>query len=165
MPKAHFSRLKSAWVLALVILIDQLTKWVALQNLTPQEPVQFIPGCFNWYLDFNLGAAFSFMENAIAGWHTLYFTLQAVVISLILLAFVLWSKRLSYLSCTAIFMIIGGAFGNVIDRLHIGRVVDFIQWYVGSYYWPTFNIADSAICIAAVILIWTNFLGSDHERS
>lgn len=138
------------WVSVVVIVLDRLSKWWALQQLPHHAPVPVMP-FFNFYLDYNQGAAFSFLKNA-GGWQRGFLTAVSFGMSLLL---ILWLRQLSprakWLACS-ITLILGGALGNGWDRLYTGNVVDFIQLYAGNYYWPTFNIADSAICVGAVML-------------
>jgi signal peptidase II len=139
------------WLSAVVIVLDLATKHIALANLQPYQPVPFIDGIWNWTLAFNPGAAFSFLSDA-GGWQRWFFSALAVGISA-LLAF--WMSRIprdDWRQALPFALIIGGALGNLVDRLRYGHVVDFVDWYWGSYHWPAFNIADSAIVAGAVAL-------------
>lgn len=142
--------------LALVILIlDQATKLWATAQLDYAQPVEVTP-FFNLTLLHNTGAAFSFLSEA-GGWQTWFFAIVAVAVSL---AIVVWLWRLPQqerLQPTALALILGGAVGNLWDRLAQGYVVDFLDFYVGNYHWPAFNIADAAIVVGAVIMIWQSF--------
>lgn len=143
--------LKWLWLSGVVIGIDQLTKYIAETQLQFQVPVEVMPS-FNWFLAYNTGAAFSFLSEA-GGWQRWFFVGLALFAATIILA---WLKRLPHgrnREAIALSLILGGAIGNVIDRLLYGRVIDFIQWYYADYYWPSFNIADSAIFLGAIILI------------
>ncbi|MEJ2060205.1 MAG: signal peptidase II [Gammaproteobacteria bacterium] len=140
------------WLSFAVIVLDQLTKQAALAWLQPGLPVSVIPGFFNWNLMFNTGAAFSFLSAA-GGWQRWFFIMLALVVSAII---VIWLRRLKPgegWMALGLALVLGGALGNVIDRVLRGHVVDFIQWYFRSYYWPTFNLADSAITVGATILV------------
>ena len=111
----------------------------------------------------NTGAAFSFLSDA-GGWQRWFLSAVAIGVSVFL---VIWLKRLTdtqKLQATALALILGGAIGNVIDRLWLGHVVDFIQVYYDEWYWPAFNIADSAITIGAVLILYDSFFG-DVEKS
>lgn len=136
---------------ALVVLLDQGSKALALQALNLHEPLAVMPG-FNLTLTYNTGAAFSFLSDA-SGWQRWFFIGFAALVSVILLV---WLYRLPamtrWLPC-ALGFILGGALGNLWDRLAHGYVVDFIQVYYQQWYWPAFNIADSAITIGAIMLI------------
>ena len=147
--------LKYLWLSLAIIIADQISKTLMVNWLDLYERVAVLP-FFNLTLAHNTGAAFSFLAGA-GGWQRWFFVLLAVVISAVL---VIWMKRLAAsarLEAVSLALIIGGAIGNVIDRLIYGYVIDFLDVYVGSYHWPAFNIADSAICIGAVLLIIDSF--------
>ena len=134
-----------------IILIDQISKWMVLGTLRPGESIYVAP-FFNWVLTFNAGAAFSFLSEA-GGWQRWLFTLLALGVSawiVVLLRRHSGEFRLSL----AITLVLGGALGNVFDRMRFGAVVDFIQWHAAGYYWPAFNVADSAITVGAILLAW-----------
>ena len=156
--------LRYLWISVLVIIADQATKWIANTQLEYHQAVPVIP-YLEWYLSYNTGAAFSFLANA-GGWQRWFFMAIAIVISIVLL---LWIKKLradEKLTAVALALILGGAIGNVIDRVLLGHVIDFIQVWLGSYPWPAFNIADSAISVGAVILIASGMFSpykSQHE--
>ena len=138
-----------------VVIFDQLSKWIAERYLLLHHPVPVMPS-FNWTLMYNEGAAFSFLSDA-GGWQRWFLSALSLVISAI---FVVWIYRLKNKQpglSIALSLILGGAIGNLIDRIATGRVVDFIQWYYADYYWPAFNIADSAICVGAVLLLISSF--------
>ncbi len=139
------------WLLlsAAIIIADQWSKAWVLSSLPEYEPVVVIEGFWNWYRTYNTGAAFSFLSDA-GGWQLWFFTALAVGISG-LMAYWMWgTARGAWRSAVPYALVIGGAIGNVIDRLMHGHVVDFIQWHIGDHYWPSFNIADSAIVVGAV---------------
>jgi signal peptidase II len=139
-------------VIAIVtLLLDQLTKWSALNNLQLGVPEPVLP-FMNWLLLFNPGAAFSFLAQS-SGWQRWFFTVLGLAAS----AYILWLLRKSLdekLLCWALSLILGGALGNVLDRIMYGAVVDFIDLHYANWHWPAFNIADSAICIGATLIIW-----------
>jgi len=139
------------WLLlsAVIIIADQWSKAWVLSSLPEYEPVVVIEGFWNWFRTYNTGAAFSFLSDA-GGWQLWFFTALAVGISG-LMAYWMWgTARGAWRSAVPYALVIGGAIGNVIDRLMHGHVVDFIQWHIGDHYWPSFNIADSAIVVGAV---------------
>lgn len=140
------------WVSAVVILLDQASKLLALANLQPYQPVAVIDGFLNWMLAFNPGAAFSFLADS-GGWQRWFFTVLAIVVSAVLVVWLSRTARRDWREAAPLAMIIGGALGNVIDRVRLGHVVDFVDVYVGEYHWPAFNIADSAICVGAVAMV------------
>ncbi len=134
----------------LVIVLDQLSKWVVLNHIQFGETIYVAP-FWNWVLTFNPGAAFSFLADQ-PGWQRWFFTALAVAVSA-WIAVELRRHPGHRLAAFALALIMGGALGNVIDRIRFGAVVDFIQWHAAGYYWPAFNIADSAITVGAVLLV------------
>lgn len=155
--------LKWLWLTGLVIILDVITKAMASENLLLHQPVNIFPG-FNFTLMHNTGAAFSFLSEA-SGWQRWFFSIVAIVVSA---AIVVWLARLqkgqAWLAI-GLTMILGGALGNVWDRLSLGYVIDFIDVYVGSAHWPAFNIADSAITVGAGILIYDSFRSRKAQQS
>ncbi|MGD8616512.1 MAG: signal peptidase II [Gammaproteobacteria bacterium] len=138
---------------AAVVLLDQITKLAADAALVYAEPVPVVPSFFNLTLMYNRGAAFSFLSDA-AGWQRWFFVAVSLGASVLLL---FWLRRLKpeqWILALALSLVLGGAVGNLIDRLWLGHVVDFIQLYYKDFYWPAFNIADSAITVGAVLLVW-----------
>lgn len=135
-----------------VIAFDQVTKEIALQALQPWQPREVIPGLLNWTLAFNPGAAFSFLAGA-SGWQRWFFTGLAVVICSVLVHWLSRTPRRDVWTALPLALIIGGAIGNVADRLRHGHVTDFIDVHFGGWSFPAFNIADSAITVGAVLLI------------
>lgn len=142
------------WLLlsAVMIALDQLSKYWVLTSLPEYTAIPVIEGFWNWYRTYNTGAAFSFLSNA-GGWQKYLFGILAVGISILLTVWLSRTPRRDWKSALPFALIIGGALGNVIDRFIHGHVVDFIQWHWRDYYWPAFNIADSCIVVGAVGLI------------
>lgn len=140
------------WLSGLVIALDQATKAAASAWLAAYRPVEVIPGFFNLTLMHNTGAAFSMLADA-GGWQRWFFTALALVVSGVIVA---WLRKLpgdERWQAAALSLILGGALGNVIDRIRFGHVVDFIQVYYEHWYFPAFNVADSAITVGAGIFI------------
>ena len=148
----RFGRLGWLWLTLLVLVIDLTTKVYFDNSLQMYQQIVVIPDLFSWTLAYNAGAAFSFLADS-AGWQRWLFALIAVVVSGVL---VVWLKRLgrndTWLAI-ALALILGGALGNLYDRIVYGHVVDFIlvHWQ-NRWYFPAFNFADSAICVGAVML-------------
>lgn len=116
---------------------------------------------WNWVLTFNPGAAFSFLSSA-GGWQRWFFTFLSLAVS----AWIIVLLRRHAGECRlalALTLVLGGALGNVIDRVRFGAVVDFIQWHAAGYYWPAFNLADSAITLGAALLIWGQLFGKPEN--
>jgi signal peptidase II len=143
------------WLSAVVIALDQLSKWWAVHALQPMGlPHPVIPGFLNWTLAFNRGAAFSFLADG-GGWQRWFFALIAVAACMAMLWFLRRGGRALF--CAGLALIIGGALGNLFDRLTLGHVVDFLLLHWRGWYYPAFNVADSAITIGAVALIIDSF--------
>ena len=135
-----------------VIAADQWTKYWVLISLPEYTAVPVIEGWWNWYRSYNTGAAFSFLATA-GGWQRWFFVALAIVVSAWCWR---WLNRERDVRIQlALALIIGGAIGNVIDRLWLGKVIDFVlvYWAPWNWYYPAFNVADSAISIGAVLLL------------
>jgi signal peptidase II len=139
-------------VAALVIVLDQITKYIANTGLVYAHAVPVIPS-FNLTLMYNRGAAFSFLSDA-GGWQRWFFVTVSLLASVLLIVWLYKLKPQQRMLALALSLVLGGAVGNLIDRLWFGYVIDFIQLYYRDFYWPAFNVADSAITIGAAILIW-----------
>lgn len=160
------SRFARYWFLLsiVVILLDQWSKWLAEISLIPYQPVPVLP-LFNFTLAYNTGAAFSFLSDA-GGWQRWFFISLTVIVVAVLFKW-LWRMRAEErLQAASISLVLGGAIGNLIDRVWLGHVIDFLDVYYGSYHWPIFNIADSAITVGVVLLIIDLFFNDhpEHEQ-
>lgn len=139
---------------AAIMLADQFTKWLILARFRLGERLPVIDGLFDLVLAFNAGAAFSFLGDA-SGWQRYLFIALALAVSV---ALVLFLRRAGSTQLhLGLALILGGAIGNVIDRILIGQVVDFLLVYHRGWSWPAFNVADSAITIGAGLLILDSF--------
>jgi len=149
--------MRKQWIAlsAVVVGLDQLTKYLITQHLTLMDSIKILPS-FDLTLRHNAGAAFSFLASA-TGWQRWFFIGLALVMSSVIYV---WLGRLSAQDKQEAFglsLILGGALGNVIDRIMHGYVIDFILLYYKDWQWPAFNLADSAICLGVVFLIPTLF--------
>lgn len=142
-------------VAGLVIAADQWTKWIIENALAFGASIYVLPVMDLVHVR-NTGAAFSFLAGA-SGWQREFF----ITIGLVASAWMLWmiakAQRGQSVFCLALSLILGGALGNVIDRLRLGAVVDFLHFHWGTYYWPAFNLADTAISCGAVLLVLDAF--------
>jgi len=138
-------------VSALVIALDQLSKMWVLSSLPEYTQIPVIEGFWNWFRTYNTGAAFSFLSDA-GGWQKYFFVGLAIGICGLLGFWLSRTPRRDWKTALPYALVIGGAIGNVIDRLLHGHVVDFIQWHWQDHYWPAFNMAESA-CVAGAIAI------------
>jgi signal peptidase II len=140
---------------ATIVAVDQLVKWIFLSTFVPGERLE-VTGFFNLVLVFNKGAAFSFLASA-PGWQTPVLAAVAIVASAVISVLILKNKN-KRLFCSGLALILGGAVGNLVDRLRFGHVVDFLDFHALGWHWPAFNVADSAITVGAGILILEGFL-------
>ncbi len=153
------------WLLlsAVVIGLDQWSKHWVLTTLPEYTEVPVIDGFWNWYRAYNTGAAFSFLSDA-GGWQTWFFTALAVAVCALLAYWLSRTARGDWRAALPYSLIVGGALGNVIDRLIHGHVVDFIQWHWRNHYWPSFNVADSAIVCGAIGIVLFSLFGKKGDR-
>lgn len=154
--------LKYLWITFIVIILDQVSKQLAEYFLAYQIPLPLIPS-FNLTLSYNPGAAFSFLSEA-GGWQRWFFVTLAIVVSGVILV---WMRKLPQEDkrvAIALGLVLGGALGNVIDRIIFGHVIDFLHVYYQQWSWPIFNIADSAISIGVVILLFDGFFGGQQKQ-
>ena len=155
--------LKWTIISVVVIILDQITKAIATAKLVMFDPVAVMP-MFNFTLMHNEGAAFSFLSDA-GGWQRWFFSILASVVSV---AIFIWIKKLTPQEkgmAISLSLILGGAIGNLIDRVRFGYVVDFIDVYYNTYHWPAFNIADSAIFVGAIIMIIFSFREEKKDKT
>jgi len=145
---------------AIIVVADLATKaWIS-SSFAPGEVLKVTP-FFNLVLVYNTGAAFSFLASA-GGWQRWFFMGVSVVVSIA----IVWmlSRRDNHpLVSAALALVLGGALGNLYDRVTLGHVVDFVQLHAAGYYWPAFNVADSAITIGVVLLVWDSLVGKNQE--
>ncbi|MFK7733367.1 MAG: signal peptidase II [Pseudomonadales bacterium] len=155
----------SLWlVLSVVIfLLDIWTKNLASSQLQYARPVEILP-ILNFTLLHNPGAAFSFLSDA-GGWQRWFFTVISAVVSAVLLVWLFRLQRNEKLLALSLALILGGAIGNLYDRVTLGYVVDFISFHYAGRYFPAFNIADSAISVGAVLMILDMFFGSQARSA
>lgn len=151
------------YALALVVIaLDQYTKGVASSELQYGQPLRIF-SWFNLTLQHNSGAAFSFLSDA-GGWQRYFFTAIASAISLGLLLWVYLMPRGHHLLALSLGLILGGALGNLWDRVELGYVVDFISVHYQGRYFPAFNVADSAISVGAGLMLLDSFIGGKREQ-
>ena len=141
-----------------VVLADRVTKLLVLDSFAPGERLP-ITGFFNLVLVFNKGAAFSFLAGA-SGWQTPVFAAISSIASLVITVLILRNTG-NRMLCVALALILGGALGNLWDRLQWGHVVDFLDFHAAGWHWPAFNVADSGISVGAVLLILESFVRRD----
>jgi signal peptidase II len=157
-------RISTVWrwfaLSAAIVAVDQLTKWLVLGYFENRYPRVELTGFFNLVLVFNKGAAFSLFAQA-AGWQTPLLAAFALAAAVIVSVLIVRNPGRGLL-CLGLALILGGALGNLIDRVRFGHVVDFLDFHALGWHWPAFNVADSAISVGAVILILEGFV--HHEK-
>lgn len=140
-------------IAVLVLLLDRITKWAVASNIALHDSVPVVPGCFRLTHVQNTGAAFGLFAESAAQWKVGALVTFSVL-ALIVVSALLWKNSHSLSTTTiGLSLILGGAMGNLWDRMFSGHVVDFLDFYLGSYHWPAFNVADSAIVIGAILLV------------
>ncbi|HET9034241.1 MAG TPA: signal peptidase II [Dokdonella sp.] len=147
-----------------IIVADQITKLLVLDHFQLHETLPLIDGWLNLTLAFNEGAAFSFLSDA-GGWQRWFFTVLAIVVTIVLIVWLKRTERGDWRTALPLALVVGGAIGNVIDRMRLGHVVDFIDVHYGSWAWPAFNVADSAISVGAVLLLAFGLFGKKVEAA
>lgn len=141
-------------VASITIALDQLSKQIIFGTFIPGEVRPVIPGLFNLTLTFNPGAAFGLWSNLPPGWRELALTLSIAVALGVVIFFLRHPSYQSAIAKVSLAAILGGAVGNVIDRTIYGSVIDFLDVYLGEQHWPAFNVADSAISLGVITLIF-----------
>jgi signal peptidase II len=152
-------------IAALVVTLDQFTKWLVAQRISLHDSVDVIPGLFRLTHVQNQGAAFGLFSESPSEWKVAMLILFSVA-ALAVVSALLW-KNGNAMNATAIALslVFGGALGNLWDRVANGRVIDFLDFYVGSHHWPAFNVADSAIVVGALLLLSEIFLAPQEEKA
>ncbi len=137
-----------------VTALDQATKALVMAFLEKYRTVPVIPGFFNLTHIYNPGGAFGFLASQGTAVRNIFFFAVSWLAILLVLYFFWRTPRSHRMLSTAFAMILGGAMGNMIDRIRLGHVVDFLDFYIGRHHWPSFNVADSAITVGMVIFVW-----------
>ena len=151
-------------IAASVVVLDRLSKWLVAQKIGLSDSVDIVPGLFRLTHVQNKGAAFGLFSESPSEWKVAMLILFSVA-ALAVVSALLW-KNGNAMNATAIALslVFGGALGNLWDRIATGRVVDFLDFYVGTHHWPAFNIADSAIVVGALLLLSEIFLAPQEEK-
>ncbi len=149
-----------------VIALDQISKWLVIENFQLYEVKEIIPGFFNLVYVENPGAAFSFLADVDSPWRR-YFFIAVSIVAVVGLTWYFFSCRRQIgerKAALALGLLAGGAVGNLLDRIRLGAVTDFLDCYYGVWHWPAFNIADSAICVGVALLIMVNIFFSQENK-
>jgi len=150
----RLTRLAYVLIAAGAFVLDQVTKGMVERRIPPYEIIPVIPHFFNLTMTRNPGAAFGLFADSPAAWKTTFLVLVSALLIAAVVGVVWRSRRLDWHSGVGLSLILGGALSNLVDRIRFGRVVDFVDLYVRSYHWYTFNLADTAIVVGALLLIW-----------
>lgn len=154
--------LRWMWLSWLVFIVDQTAKWLAIRYLYFGEPVEVTP-FLNWTLDYNYGAAFGFLNKS-GGWQRWIFIFIAVVVCGVIVAWLAKLPRKYNFQAFALSLILGGALGNLWDRIFHSYVIDFIYFHINSWHFAIFNIADAAVTMGAIFLALTFFIKEDKPQ-
>ncbi|MFA5923131.1 MAG: signal peptidase II [Methylococcaceae bacterium] len=150
-----FNMLKWLWLSLLAVILDQASKLAIAGSMHLYQSIQIVP-YFNLTYVHNTGAAFSFLSEA-GGWQRWFFAGLALVISVVIAVWLARLKQHETLLAVALSLVLGGAIGNLIDRLAYGYVIDFLDVYYQTWHWPAFNIADSAITLGVMLMLAESF--------
>jgi len=142
----------------MVVLIDQASKWLASSHISPSQSLSVIPGFFNVVVIKNRGMAFGLFNQTDPGFSQIVLLLITIVAVGVILFF-FWAKKEHILIVIGLSLILGGALGNLIDRIHLGYVIDFLDFYLADYHWPAFNMADSAVTGGTLWLLFNVIRG------
>jgi signal peptidase II len=148
-----------------VLLADLATKSAVMSSFSLHESLPVIPGFFDLTYVRNPGAAFGFLAKASPAFRSFFFSGVAVIAILLILWFLFREKEGSLPLTLSLGLIIGGATGNLLDRIRFGEVVDFLDFSVGGYHWPAFNVADSAISVGACLLLLEMFRRKERRKA
>jgi len=148
-----------------VIALDQITKAAIVAKFFIHESYPIIDGFFNLVYVMNPGAAFGFLANTSAIFRYIFFIGITALVILLIIYYILKSKSQNMFTVVSLTLIFAGAVGNLIDRVRFGAVVDFLDFYIRSWHWPAFNVADSAISLGAVLMIWGMIIQRKEEAA
>jgi signal peptidase II len=159
----NFVMLKWLWLSVLAVVLDQGSKLLISSSMKLYQSIPLIPSFRLTYVH-NTGAAFSFLSEA-GGWQRWFFAGLALVISIIITIWLTRLQKHETLLAASLSLILGGAVGNLIDRLAYGYVIDFLDVYYGTWHWPAFNIADSAITLGVILMLIESFISKPEQET
>jgi signal peptidase II len=143
----------------IVVLMDQASKWLALSKLAPHQIISVIPGFFNIVLVENRGMAFGILNQTKPGLSYIFLLATTIAAIGVIIFFFFWAKRNHVWLTIGLSLILGGALGNLIDRIQLGYVIDFLDFFLAGYHWPAFNMADSAVTAGTLWLLFNVIRG------
>jgi signal peptidase II len=160
----NMGMLKWLWLSSVAIILDQASKQIVHHSMQLYESIPLMP-YFNLTYVHNTGAAFSFLSEA-GGWQRWFFAALALIISVVLSVWLMRLQKHETLLAIALSLVLGGAIGNLIDRLAFGYVIDFLDVYYNGWHWPAFNVADSAITVGVCLMLAESFgFGKSKEAN
>jgi signal peptidase II len=144
-------------ILVVGVFLDQLTKYLVVRELARGDQIPVVPGFFNLVLTYNKGAAFGLFANLSVQFAWVFFILSSSLVMGVV-AYLWWRLPADHdLATVGYSLIFSGAVGNLIDRVRLGEVVDFLDFHISNFHWPAFNVADSLVCIGAGLMLWYIF--------
>ena len=143
----------------IVVLIDQVSKWLASSQLAPHQILSIIPGFFNIVLVKNRGMAFGILNQTKPGFAYIFLLATTIAAIVVIIFFFFWAKKNRIWLTIGLSLILGGALGNLIDRVQLGYVIDFLDFFLADYHWPAFNMADSAVTVGTFWLLFNVIRG------
>lgn len=151
------------WLTLVCLVVDQITKYLVVDSMELYQEIEVLSFFYITYVQ-NPGAAFSFLADQ-GGWQRWFFTAVAAIASVIFVVWLAKTSKEQKLLSIAFALLLSGALGNLIDRVLFGYVIDFLDFYIGNYRWPAFNVADSMIFIGAGLMIFDSFKNGDKDNS
>jgi signal peptidase II len=146
-------------VALIIFFLDQSSKWIAVNQIEAHQIFSVIPGFFNLVLVKNRGMAFGIFSQARSGFYYFFLLATTIGVTGVILFFFFWIKEAQIWLTIGLSLILGGAVGNLVDRIRLGYVIDFLDFFVKDYHWPAFNVADSAVTIGTLWLLFNIILG------
>jgi signal peptidase II len=143
----------------IVLLLDQVSKWMAIINIEEHQMLSVIPGFFHLVLVKNRGVAFGIFNKTTSGFYYYFLLLTTIGVTGVILVFFFWIRKTETWLTVGLSLILGGALGNLADRIRLGYVVDFLDFFLHDYHWPAFNIADSAVTVGTFWLLFNIIKG------
>lgn len=151
------------WLSVFIVALDQSSKWLAVHFLSTSQPHVLLP-FFNLWLNYNAGAAFGFLRAA-GGWQVFLLSSISILVAIVLVLWLGRTPRKDWMMALALSLILGGAVGNLIDRLRLHFVIDFFDFHIGGWHFATFNVADSAITVGVVFLVVRLLFFGSREKT
>jgi signal peptidase II len=151
------------WLSLAVLVMDQASKQLIVASFMLYENLEILP-VFNLTLTYNRGAAFSFLSDQ-PGWQRWFLTVVAAVVTLVMVLWLRGLKQHERLTAMALSLVIGGAVGNLVDRVLFGHVIDFLDFHYGQHHWPAFNVADSAISTGVAVMLYEILFGPKEPEA